>query len=115
MLLSAQRAVVTSLAWGMGNGKTRKEVEKVWGERTPTAQVRTPPAELRTTPAETMKVRTMLTCTTRRDGGIGPHAHGNAARHVVDDLTVEGSGQQKLYNDSCNNQLNPSMPTTGFR
>ena len=31
---------------------------------------------------------------TRRDGAIGPHAHGNAARHVVDDLDAEGSGQQ---------------------
>ena len=28
-------------------------------------------------------------------GAIGPHAHGNAARHVADDLNAEGSGQQK--------------------
>ena len=28
-------------------------------------------------------------------GAIGPHAHRNAARHLVDDLNVEGSGQQK--------------------
>ena len=27
--------------------------------------------------------------------GIGPHAHGNAARHVVGDLNAQGSGQQK--------------------
>ena len=31
----------------------------------------------------------------RRGGSVGPHAHGNAARHVVDDLSVEGSGEQK--------------------
>ena len=31
----------------------------------------------------------------RRDGAIGPHAHGNAARHGVDDQDAEGSGQQK--------------------
>ena len=32
---------------------------------------------------------------TRRGGAIGPHAHRNAARHVVDDRDAEGSGQQK--------------------
>ena len=31
---------------------------------------------------------------TRSGGAIGPHAHGNAPRHVVDDLDAEGSGQQ---------------------
>ena len=29
-----------------------------------------------------------------RGGSVGPHAHGNAARHVVDDLSAEGSRQQ---------------------
>ena len=52
-----------------------------------------PPAEMRATPAETMKVHAMPTCTTRRDGVFGPHAHGNAARHVVGDLDAEGSRQ----------------------
>ena len=50
---------------------------------------------------------------TRRGGAMGPHAHGNAARHVVDDLNAEGSGQQKLSNDPRNNQHNASVPTTG--
>ena len=45
----------------------------------------TPPAEVCTTPAETMKLRAMPKCTTRRDGGIGPHAHGSVGRQVVDD------------------------------
>ena len=31
----------------------------------------------------------------RRSGTPGPHAHSNAARHVVDDPDAEGSGQQK--------------------
>ena len=31
------------------------------------------------------KVRAMPTCTTRRGGVIGPHAHGSVARQVVDD------------------------------
>ena len=30
-----------------------------------------------------------------RGGAFGPRAHGNAAVHVVDDLSAEGSGQQK--------------------
>ena len=38
------------------------------------------------TPAETMKLRTMPTCTTCRDGVIGPHAHGNVGE--------AGSGQR---------------------
>ena len=77
------------------------------------------PAEVCTAPAETMKVRAMPACTTRRDGVHGarapgsagmqgggrparhaegwgrPHAHGNAARHVVDDQDAERSGQQR--------------------
>ena len=31
---------------------------------------------------------------TRRAGTIGPHTHGNAARHVVDDLNAEVRGQR---------------------
>ena len=31
-----------------------------------------------------------------RGGAIGPHAHGHLAKHVVDDLDAEGSGQQQL-------------------
>ena len=44
---------------------------------------------------------------TRRGGTIGPHAHGNAARHVLGDLNVEGSGQQNPENDTRNNEHNP--------
>ena len=83
---------------------------------------------------EAMQLRAMPTCTTRRDGVIGPrahgsvgrqvvddqentqrggatgpHAHGNAARHVVDDLNAEGSGL-KPYNGPHNNQHNPQCP-----
>ena len=79
----------------------------------------TPPVEVRTTPAKTMKVCAMPTCTTCRDGvigphahgsmgrqvvddrdnmwrggAIGPHAHGNTARHVADDTNVEGVGSK---------------------
>ena len=36
-----------------------------------------------------------------------PHAHGNAARHVVDVLRTEVWGQQKQSNDPGNNQHNP--------
>ena len=38
---------------------------------------------------------------------MGPRAHGEAARHGVDDLDVEGSGRQKPLNDPHNNQHNP--------
>ena len=51
--------------------------------------------EVRTTPAETMKVCAMPMCNTGRGGVIGPHAHGNVVRHVVNDLNAAGSGQQK--------------------
>ena len=37
---------------------------------------------------------------------MGPHAHGNVARHVVDDLNAGGSGQQQPYPDPCNPQHN---------
>ena len=37
----------------------------------------------------------------------GPHAHGNAARQVVDGLTTEVCGRQKQSNDPHNNQHNP--------
>ena len=37
----------------------------------------------------------------------GPHAHGNAARRVVDGLRTEVCGQQKQSNDTRNNQYNP--------
>ena len=72
-------------------------------------------------PPGTIKVLIMPTCTTRRDGAIGPHTrggvggqvaddqdntqrdgavwphlHGNTARLVVDNLDAEGSGQQKV-------------------
>ena len=88
--------------------------------RTSTTKENAPPAEVHTTPAKTMKVRAIPTCTTRKDGVIGPHAHGsigrqvaddqdnmqwggaigphtnrNAARHVADALDAERSGQQK--------------------
>ena len=103
-----------------------------------TRKEHTPSAEVHTTPAETMKVRAMPTCTACRDGvheahaaargcrwrttwtirggggAIGPHAHGNAVRHVVDDPDAEGSGQQRLQNDPCNNHR-LSAPTTGLR
>ena len=77
--------------------------------------------EVRATPAQTVRVRAVPVCatgeeveylgltrmavwggrwrttrTTRAGGGtMGPHAHGNAVRHVGNDLNVEGSVQQK--------------------
>ena len=45
---------------------------------------------------ETMKVHSMPTCSTRRDGVIGPHA-----------LSAEGSGQQRPYKTPRHNQHNP--------
>ena len=56
-------------------------------------------------------------------GSVGLHAHRNAARHVVDDLNVEGGRQQKPYNDPHTDhhtdhhtdQHNPGVPTTGLR
>ena len=50
-----------------------------------------------------------------RSRARGPHAHGNAARHVVDGLRTEVWGQQKQPNDPYNNQHNPNTPTTGRR
>ena len=48
-------------------------------------------------------------------GHLGPHAHGNAARQVVDGLGTEMCGQQKQSNDPRNNQHSPNTPTTGLR
>ena len=45
----------------------------------------------------------------------GPHAHGNAARQVVDGLRTEVCGQQKQSNHPRNNQKNPNTPTTARR
>ena len=50
-----------------------------------------------------------------RGGSVGPHAQGNTVRHVVDDLSPEGSGQQKPQNDPHTNQHNAGVPTTGLR
>ena len=51
-----------------------------------------------------------------RSGAPGPHAHGNAARQVVDDRrAAEVRGQQKPSNDPHNNQHNRRTPTTGHR
>ena len=51
----------------------------------------------------------------RRGGPPGPHAHGNAARQVVDGLRTEVWGEQKQSNDPRNEQHNPNTPTTGRR
>ena len=48
-----------------------------------------------------------------RSRAPGPHAHGNAARQVVDGLRTEVCGQQKQSNDPRNNQHNPKTRTTG--
>ena len=51
--------------------------------------------------------------TTRGGGGaIGPHAHGNAARHVVGDLDVEGDNRKPM---PATTTTTPGMPTTGPR
>ena len=50
-----------------------------------------------------------------RSRAPGPHAHGNAARQVVDSLRTEVCGQQKQSNEPRNNQHNPNTPTTGRR
>ena len=42
-----------------------------------------------------------------RSRAPGPHAHGNAARQVVDGLRTEVWGQQKQSNDPGNNQHIP--------
>ena len=41
---------------------------------------------------------------------MGPHAHGNAARHGVDDLNAEGTGRQKPQTDPRNHHHNPPCP-----
>ena len=51
----------------------------------------------------------------RRSGAPGRHAHGNAARHAVDDRRAEVCGQRKPSDDPSNNQHNPGTPTTGHR
>ena len=48
-----------------------------------------------------------------RSRAPGPHAHGNAARQVVDGLRTEVWGRQKKSNDPRNNQHNPNTPITG--
>ena len=50
-----------------------------------------------------------------RSGAPGPHAHGNAARQVVDGRRAEVHGQQKPSNDPRNNQYNRGTPITGHR
>ena len=87
-------------------------------------QARTPPASTRTNRERALRTRDP------RSGGAyvvdgqddawrsrapGPHAHGNAARQVVDGLRTEVCGQQKQSNDPRNNQHNPNTPTTGRR
>ena len=49
----------------------------------------------------------------RRSGAPGHHAHGNAARQVVDERRTEVRGQQKQSNDPRNNQHNLGTPITG--
>ena len=85
----------------------------------PTITERMPPAKR--TPPATMKKRAMCTReprsggaqgvdgrnNVRRSGAPGPHAHGNVARHVVDDQRAEVRGQRKPSNDPRNNQHNP--------
>ena len=48
-----------------------------------------------------------------RSRALGPHAHGNTARQVMDGLWTEVRGQQKQSNNPGNNQHNPNTPTTG--
>ena len=88
---------------------------------------RTPPANC--APPATIKERAMRTRdpqsggaqgvdgwdNTRRSGAPGPHAHGTAARQVVDDRRAEVRGQRKLSNNPRNNQHNRSTPTIGHR
>ena len=50
-----------------------------------------------------------------RSRAPGPHAHGNAARQVVDGLWTEVCGQQTQSNVPGNNQHNPNPQTTGRR
>ena len=50
-----------------------------------------------------------------RSRASGPHAHGNAARQVVDGLRTEVWGQQKQSNDPGNNQHILNTPTIGRR
>ena len=48
-----------------------------------------------------------------RNRALGPHARGNTARQVMDDLSTEVCGRQKQSNDPGNNQHNLNTPTTG--
>ena len=84
---------------------------------------RTPPAKR--TPTATIKERAMRTCDSRsggahgvdgwynarRSGAPGPHAHGNAARQVLDDRRAEVRGQRKPSTPAHN----LGTPTTGHR
>ena len=53
--------------------------------------------------------------TARRSRAPGPHTHGNAARHLVDDRRAEVRGQRKPSNDPRHIQHSPGTPTTGLR
>ena len=89
----------------------------------PTITERTPPAK-RTLPA-TSKERPVCTRDPRSGGAagtmhrglghVGPHAHVNAARQVVDDQRTEVRGQQKQSNDPRNNHQKRGTPITGHR
>ena len=114
-----------------GVGRTKDDGAVTVQRKPPcTMQARTPPASTmkRTRPA-TNKERALRTCDPWSGGAYvvdgrdnawrsrapGPHAHGKAARQVVDGLKTEVCGQQKQSNDPRNNQHNPSTPTTGRR
>ena len=43
---------------------------------------------------------------------MGPRAHRNAARHGVDDLNAEGTGQEKPQTDPRNHHHNPQCPNS---
>ena len=96
-------------AEGLGRGGDSAFASPSGGGGAPLSTIteRTPPAK-RTLPA-TIKERAMRTrdprsggaqgldgrYNSRRSGAPGPHAHGNAARQVVDDRRAEVRGQQK--------------------
>ena len=118
-------------AWG---GLATTEARTTLGS---TTKGHAPTVEVRTTPAETRKVWAMPTCTTRRGGVFGPHAHGNVGRQVMDDQdstwrggairphargdmewttwTWRRVGSKNRKTTPATTSTTPSAPTTGPR
>ena len=60
-------------------------------------------------------MRARPTGTARRGGVTGPHAPGNAARHVMDDRDVKENGSHNRKTTPATTSTDPSAPSTGPR